>query len=120
VPRRSKLDVSGIRRMRKDAPAAIDRGVARGAGFIADLAEQLAPEDEGDLKATVRVEGVEGSGRRTVVAGGQSGPNKFVDYPAHVEYGTPDSPAQPFMTPAAKAINVSKEVKAELRKLKRR
>lgn len=114
-----KLNVDRLRRIRAGAPAAVDRGVARGAEYIRDLAQQLAPEDEGDLKSTIRVEGQEGSGKRLVRAGGVSGPNKFVDYAEHVEYGTADSPAQPFMTPAVKAINVAKEVRAELRKLVR-
>lgn len=114
---KSKLNTSGIQTFRKGARQAIDRGVGRAAGYVADLAKQLAPEDEGDLKDSVRVSGEPGSLKRSVLVGGVSGPNKFVDYAAFVEYGTADSPAQPFLTPATKAINVAKEVKAELRAL---
>jgi HK97 gp10 family phage protein len=113
------LKKNGLVRFRKEIGAAIDRGVDRAADYVVDLAQQLAPVDEGDLKSTIRKEGEAGSRRRKVKAGGISGPNKFVDYPAFVEYGTEDSPAQPFMTPAAQAINVGAEVRDEIAALAR-
>lgn len=107
----------GLRRYYREVRKAMDRGVDRAADYAVDLIEQLAPKDEGDLASTARKEGEEGSGRRTVKVGGAEGPNKFVGYAADVEYGTHISPAQPFFTPAVRAINVKAEVKAEVEKL---
>lgn len=101
------------------APAAA-RGVARAAGFVADLAQQLAPVDTGSLRDTIRVEPIQPALQMTVNAGGVQGGVRFVDYAAAVEYGTADSPAQPFLTPAARAVDVGKEVAAELRATIRR
>ena len=114
-----KLDT--LRALKGRIPQAIDRGTARAAGMIRDLAVQLAPEDEGDLKATGRVEPAPGAGAGvyTIVFGDASGPNKFVDYAAYVEYGTADSPAQPFLTPAVHAVNLAAEIAKELREVLR-
>lgn len=111
------LDKRKLQVLRRGAAAAIDRGVDRAADYGVELADQLAPEDEGDMKATIRKEGEVGSRKRQIVVGGISGPNKFVDYAEHVEYGTDESPAQPFMHPAADAIDVELEVERELQAL---
>lgn len=96
---------------RQAIAAAAARGVHRAAGFVADLARQLAPVDTGALRASIRVTPDQPALRMTVQAGGG-----VVDYAAFVEYGTSRSPAQPFMTPAARAINVRREVAAELKR----
>lgn len=106
------LKKTGLERFRREISAAVDRGVENAAGHIADLAEQLVPVDSGDLKSTIRVEGAAGSRRRQVKAGGGA-----VDYAGFVEYGTATSPAQPYMTPAAAAIDVGQEVAREIAKL---
>lgn len=111
------LRKNNLTALRRGLNGAIDRGVERGAGHIKDLAQQLCPVDEGDLKSTIRVEGEGGSRRRQVKAGGISGPNKYVNYAPYVEYGTARSPAQPFMHPAADAIDVGAEVQIEIRSL---
>lgn len=98
-------DFSGLARFRAGLPGVLDEGAQQTAEDVKSLAEQLAPVDEGDLAATVRVLPKETEGERIVAAGGASGPNKFVDYAVHVEFGTADSPAQPFMTPAAQEID---------------
>lgn len=78
----------------------------KGANQIADTARQLAPEDEGDLKASIAVTGPgqttpphsQPGGSRTVgeheviVTAG----NSDVRYPHHVEHGTVKMEAQPF------------------------
>jgi HK97 gp10 family phage protein len=102
--------------IRAGLAAAADRGVDRAADHIVNLAQQLCPVDEGDLRSTIRKEGDAGTGERFVKAGGISGPNKFVDYGAFVEYGTDKSPAQPFFFPAVEAIDISIEVEVEVRK----
>lgn len=115
------LNIDTLRAIARRVPGALDRGVARAAAHIRDLAVQLAPEDEGDLKATGRVEPAPGAGDGvyTIVFGDASGPNKFVDYAAYVEYGTADNPAQPFLLPAVEAINLAAEVAKELREVLR-
>lgn len=85
-------------------------GVAKAGGYIVDLARQLVPVDTGALKASIRLEPEQPALQMTVKAGGGT-----VTYAAHVEYGTSRSPAQPFLTPAARAINVRKEVAKAIR-----
>jgi HK97 gp10 family phage protein len=66
------------------------------------VARQLCPVDTGFLRRSIHVEPDSPALRISVIA---SAP-----YAAYVEYGTPHSPAQPFMTPAARAIDVKAEV----------
>lgn len=108
-------NTAGLKRFRAQLDAAIDRGAARGAGMIASLARELVPVDEGDLRDTIRVQPEPGTGKGqyTVAAG-----SKDVRYPAFVEFGTVDSPAQPYMRPATDAIDVPAEIAAELKKLR--
>ena len=116
------INYAKLTALRAGVPAAIDRGVHQAAVHLTDLAVQLAPEDEGDLKATGRVEpdAGQGDGESRVVFGGQDGPNKYVDYARHVEFGTDVSEAQPFLTPAKEQIDVQAEIARELRALLRR
>lgn len=116
------LNMAGLQVFRAGLADAVDDGVAQAAEYVRDLAEQLAPEDEGDLKETVRVLPKEQDGVRFVAAGGISGSNKFVDYAVFVEYGTSNEnyPAQPFMTPAAEQIDVDLEIAKTLKELERR
>ena len=106
--------INGLQKYRREASERMDKALDRAAHYIADLAQQLAPKDEGDLASTVRVEGEPGTKRRVVKVGGMAGPNKYVDYAPPVEYGTDTSPAQPFFTPAREAIDVKAEIRAEL------
>jgi HK97 gp10 family phage protein len=76
-------------------PQAIDVGVEETAQQVHDTARALVPVDTGALRTSIEVFGAGGSGERTVQAG------QSLDYAAHVEYGTAQAPAQPFMTPAA-------------------
>jgi hypothetical protein len=111
---------SNLLQFASGVPGVLDQGAQETAEDVRDLARQLAPEDEGDLKATVRVLPKAAEGERTVAAGGESGPNKFVDYAAVVEYGdpsTPNYPAQPFMTPAATEIDPTFRYKPLLKAL---
>lgn len=75
------------------------------AELTATLAKQMVPVDSGDLKESIRVE-QDGDG---YVAA------PHTDYDIFVEYGTSDTPAQPYMTPAAERggnmfLNNSREV----------
>jgi HK97 gp10 family phage protein len=80
-------------------------GVARAGGYIVDLARQLCPVDTGALRASIRLEPEQPAPQMTVKAGGGA-----VTYARFIEYGTARSPAQPFLTPAARAVSVRKEV----------
>ena len=102
-----------IPQTRRAVEAAAARGVARAAGYVADLAQQLAPVDTGALRASIRVE-PDAPALRMQVTAGRGLPDARAVFQ---EYGAVNQPAQPFLTPAAKAIKVGAEVKAEIRKV---
>jgi len=60
---------------------------------VRDLAQSFAPVDTGRLQGSINAEG------GTVATD--------VEYAAFVEYGTSDTPAQPFMRPAADTVDHS-------------
>lgn len=103
------VDVRGFVRIIRGLPGAIETGIDRGAGFIADLAQQLAPVDTGELRASIHVEAGALPLSRRVVA---SAPHA-----AFVEFGTRFMEAQPYLTPARQQIRVLDEVAIEVRKL---
>lgn len=111
------LKKAGLTRVRKEIRAAMDRGVETAANYVADLASQLAPydpkADHKHLNESIVVRGAKGSRRRQVVAGAGLPDIRAIAQ----EYGTINSPAQPFLTPAAEAIDVKLEVKKEIAKL---
>lgn len=76
-------------------PGVLDVGGAATANDIGDLAQQLAPVDTGALRDS---KFVEKRGPLWIVG-------FSVPYAAHVEYGTSRSAAQPFLTPAVRAID---------------
>lgn len=89
---------------------AIDEGTAQAAALVGDLAQQLAPEDSGDLKASKRVV----PGARPGVYEVRFGDGLPDERALAQEYGTVYSAAQPYLTPAVEAIDVPAEVKAAL------
>lgn len=116
---------SKLPQLRAQARAAVARGAFRGATLIVDLARQLAPYDDRPtrppgphLRDTIQVEPATPATQLAVTAGrGLPDPRALLN-----EYGG-DSifyPAQPYMTPAVRAISVPREVKAELRALIKR
>jgi HK97 gp10 family phage protein len=113
------LKKHGLQRFRREIKSAVDRGVETAAGYVADLASQLAPYDGAashkHLNESIEVRGAVGSGKRQVVAGVGLPDIRAVAQ----EYGTALSPAQPYMTPAAEAIDVSAEVAKAIEKLAR-
>jgi len=108
------LKKAGLTRFRNEIGAAVDRGVEIGAGYIADLASQLAPydadADHKHLNQSIVVRGAKGSRKRQVVAGVGLPDIRAIAQ----EYGTVDSAAQPYLTPAAEAIDIKAEVKREI------
>ena len=109
-----RLNLRGFVRARTGTADAIDRGAKRAAGFVGDLAQQLAPEETGALKASKHVEQRE-SGVYTV-SFGRGLPDARAIYQ---EYGTGRMAAQPYLTPALRQINVTAEIAKELRDLVR-
>lgn len=103
------LDTSGLRRWRSALAPAIDAGAKTAAEYVADLAQQLAPEHTGALKASKRVEGSNG---RYVVSFGAGLPDARARFQ---EYGTAHMPAQPYLTPAARAIDVAAAIRDAIR-----
>jgi HK97 gp10 family phage protein len=114
------LKKAGLSRFRREISGAIDQGVETAAGYVADLASQLAPYDEDanhkHLNESIEVRGVKGSRKRTAVAGVGLPDARAI----YQEYGTDDMPAQPYLTPAAEAIDVEKEVKKAIQQLAKR
>lgn len=81
---------------------AAQRSVMKQAETIAKDMRRFAPEQSGDLERSIVV--IEGNAAgdekadgmsATIIAGGGQ-----VDYARHVEFGTRDTPAQPFFHPA--------------------
>lgn len=116
---------STIPQLRVALPRAAAVGLYRGAGYVRDLAKEFAPYDTRPtrkpgphLRDTIQVEPDAPDLKLTVTAGrGLPDPRAILN-----EYGGfgINYPAQPYMTPAAKAIKVQKEVTAELRAAIRR
>lgn len=105
------LNLRGLQSFRAGLPDAIDAGAKQAADYVGDLAQQLAPEKTGALKASKDVQPGGKPGSYVVSFG--------VPYAAFVEYGTYASPAQPYLTPALKAINVKVEIKKAIQALAR-
>ena len=114
------LNLRGLQAFQAGLPAAIDAGAQQAAEHIGDLARQLAPEDTGALKDSLRVTPGDGPGHWIVSFGGNA---TGVDYAEIVEYGDPSMPnypAQPYLTPATKQINVKAEIKKAIQDLAKR
>lgn len=77
-----------------EIPALVDRALETGAKSIVEAAQARVPVATGDLRASIHAER-EGSDW-AVVAG-----NSQVFYGHLVEFGTSQTPARPFLTPAA-------------------
>lgn len=103
--------VSGLTTLRKrfeqlpkNIEASVMAAMAKGTAQIAQHAKLLAPRDEGDLIASIHTTAPHVSRRRpdrlvaSVVAGRRT-PDGF-NTARLVEFGTSDTPTQPFMYPA--------------------
>jgi HK97 gp10 family phage protein len=114
------LKKSGLQRFRREISGAIDQGVETAAGYVADLASQLAPYDEDanhkHLNESIEVQGVKGSRKRKVVAGVGLPDIRAIAQ----EYGTEGMEAQPYLTPAVEAIDVKKEIRRAIQTLAKR
>jgi HK97 gp10 family phage protein len=103
------VKLAGLRTLSTAANEAINRGTARAAHLMEDVAKRLCPVDTGALRASIHVE--QGSGPADWVVTADK------EYAQWVEYGSQHAPAQPFMTPAMEQIDVELEIKRELQRL---
>lgn len=91
------IDVLGVNTAIAELAAAgvaaeviVANGVADGAEMVADAARSIVPVDTGTLRDSIEV--VANGDTADVVVGAEYGP--------YVEFGTSDTPAQPFLRPA--------------------
>lgn len=103
------LSIPTIDRLRGGLDAALDAGIADAADAIVTLAQELVAVDTGALRDSIHADGEDGSGQRTVQAGGADAP-----YAPFVEYGTQHMAAQPFFTPAIAQVDVAAFVRARV------
>ncbi|MDY8111161.1 HK97-gp10 family putative phage morphogenesis protein [Fulvimarina sp. 2208YS6-2-32] len=74
---------------------AIIPALDRSADQLVAAAKHLAPEDDGDLRDSIRKEPGEHELQRKIVAGDEA-----TFYATFVEHGTAETPAQPFLFPS--------------------
>ena len=108
------LNIQGLVEYRKGLEAAIDGAAEETANDVMDLASQLAPKDSGDLSQSGRVRQMKKGGY--VVSFGNGLPDKRAIFQ---EYGTHDQPAQPYLRPAAQAIDPTARFRRRLKDLSR-
>lgn len=100
-----EVDLISLEAIAVNARQAMAEGLLAAGKHIEDLASQLAPEDTGELKASGNTEQID---EFTVEV--SFGNNLDDNRAAAQEYGTVFMPAQPFLTPAAREIDVAKEI----------
>ena len=112
----ASINLRGLQAFRNGIKPTLEEAVERTANQVADVERQLVPVDTGALQATIRVEDGATPLARKVIAGDEAA---GVDYAPAVEYGTDHAnyPAQPFVTPAAEAISLERNVRDGLRAL---
>lgn len=106
----------------------LGRGAVEAAEEVAETIRQLAPVDEGDLRASVVVTGPGQSTPAHSYPGGSllvpdngaavTAGNSDVRYPHLVEFGTVDTPAQPFFGPGYRLSKTAaaKKIKAAIKR----
>lgn len=103
-------NVAGLLRLQRSIDEAVNQGLLSAGEKIVDLASQLAPEDTGALKSSGKAEIV--APRTVEVSFGNNLPDKRA---VVQEYGSVFMPAQPFLGPAVRAIDVGLEIAKELK-----
>lgn len=104
-------DAARIARVLRSIPKAVKpkvkAAVDQGANEMANRMRYLAPEDDGDLKNSIRVEAGPNELSATVTAGGptttrpvRAGQSAEFDYALGQEFGTAETQAQPFFWPS--------------------
>ena len=126
------MDDGGIGRLQKRFAAIpkairdeVQPSLTRNSDNLAKLMKQLAPEEEGDLRESIRVEQGPHELSRVVLAGGEkttrevrTGSGVTYDYAMAQELGTKDMPANPYFYPAKRLLakRTRNSLKAAVRK----
>jgi len=103
------FDNSGFIRVKVHILSDVPGALLQGAKDIVDLASQLAPEDTGDLKRSGRIE--QKSKNVIEISFGNDLPDERA---IAQEYGTSVMPAQPYLTPALREVDILFHVKKAL------
>jgi len=106
------VDTEKLLKLVQNIDKAVDIGTERAADLILDLAKQFAPKDTEQLADSGKVENA-GQAKR-IVSFGDGLPDQRA---AAQEFGTHDMPAQPYLGPASRNIDVAQEIAAEIAKL---
>lgn len=94
---------SNLRALKGRYRAKVERVVAETAVEVASIARQLAPRDTGHLaEESIAVVLTPSTGVARVVA--RTADAEHPEYALHVEFGTANADAQPFMGPAFEAV----------------
>ena len=107
----AEVQITNLAILQNAIQGGMQEGLEQAGKFIVDLASQLAPEDTGELKASGEAnwngkDGVE-------ISFGNGLPD---DRAIAQEYGTMYMPAQPYLGPAIKAIDIVEEVAKAVRR----
>ena len=94
---RVKVDTSKLEGVIARLPGAADKAAEMTADAIVVKAMQIVPVDTGALKGSITKAG---GGSHWIATA-------TMPYAIHVEFGTRKMPAQPFLRPAAEAVNMS-------------
>lgn len=107
------LKTGGLQKFLAGLDGVEDRTAFRAAGYALDIADQIVPVDEGDLKSSGRrePETLNGSKEYKVIYGNRQGPNKYVDYQNYVEDD------QPFLSIAEREVDMQAIGREELQAL---
>jgi HK97 gp10 family phage protein len=104
------FDDRGFDRFLPKIPTALDDGAKQGAEAVVELAKQRVPVDTGALKASIQAKKVAGEWE---VSAGEGLPDNRA---FHVEFGTIDMAAQPYLTPAARDAAILDAIADEVKR----
>jgi HK97 gp10 family phage protein len=107
------FDIDKLVRYARKVSRATDAGLLQAGKHIVQLASELAPVDEGLLAASGKAELTAPS--QVSVSFGNGLPD---DRALAQEYGTVFMPAQPYLGPAIRAIDVGLEVAKKIREIR--
>lgn len=106
----AEVDIQKMIQIKAAIKQGIQEGLDQAGKYIVDLASQLAPEDSGDLKASG--ESHLGDGIVDISFGNGLPDDRAIAQ----EYGTIYMPAQPYLGPAIKEIDVTEEIAKAVRR----
>lgn len=106
------VELSKLQSIQRGIDTAFSEGLSSAGSMIVELASQLAPKDTGDLSNSG--ESILTTPRMVEVSFG----NGLSDSRAVVqEYGSVLMPAQPYLTPALRAVDIGLEVQKALKRI---